>query len=146
MSDMDIRQLSSDYSVSPQIDPSDMPAIASAGFKTVINNRPDSENPPDLQAENIKSAAEAAGLNFVDNPFGSMGLGLEVIERQGDAINASNGPVLAYCRSGTRSATIWAFAKAGDLTTDEILAATASAGYALDGLQPQLDAMARHPD
>lgn len=146
MSDMDIRQLTPDYSVSPQISPEDMAAIATAGFRTVINNRPDSEIPPDMNAARMAAAAADAGLTYVDNPFGSMGLGLDVIERQRDAISESNGPVLAFCRTGTRSATIWAFASAGVIPTEDILKATAGAGYGLDGLQPQLDAMAGEPD
>jgi len=142
MSELDIRPLSPGYAVSPQIAPADMEAIAAAGFRTVICNRPDTEVSPDYHTARMAEAAEAAGLTYVDNPFGAMGLGLETIERQADAIGASDGPVLAYCRSGTRSATIWAFATAGEMPTDEIISALSGAGYPLDGLRPQIEAMA----
>ena len=71
-----------------------------------------------------------------------MGLGLDTINRQAAAIDDAKGPVLAYCRTGTRSATIWAFASAGVVSTDAILGATSAAGYALDGLRQQIEAMA----
>ena len=142
MSELDIRPLTPDYAVSPQIAPEDLTAIAQAGYTTVINNRPDSENPPELHSDAMAAAAADAGLTYVDNPFGSMGLGLDTIERQAKAIESATGPVLAFCRSGTRSATIWAFASAGSMQTDDIMSAVANAGYALDGLRPQIDALA----
>ena len=142
MSDLDIREISETYAVSPQIAPEDMAAIRARGFTTVICNRPDMENPPDLHGAAMKAAAEAAGLRFVENPFAA-GLDLSIIDRQRSAIDAAEGPVLAYCRSGTRSATVWALAEAGRSSTDDILQATARAGYPMDGMRPQLDALAQ---
>jgi uncharacterized protein (TIGR01244 family) len=142
MSDLDIRVLTEDYAVSPQIAPEDMAAIRDLGYTTVICNRPDLENPPAYHTAVMAAAAEAAGLSFVENPFAA-GLDLGIIDRQRAAIDAATGPVLAYCRSGTRSATVWALAEAGRRPTDAILDATASAGYALDGLRPQIDGLAQ---
>lgn len=144
MSQMDIRAVTADYAVSPQIAPSDMAAIKEAGFSTVISNRPDGEVTPDLYNAALAEAAAAAGLTFVENPFGAMGLGLETISRQAEAIAASEGAVLAYCRSGTRSATIWAFAAAGKMDTDAIIDALRKAGYPLDGMRPQIEAIAQN--
>jgi len=141
MSELDIHPVTPDYAVSPQISPADMPAIAQAGFRTVISNRPDSEVPPDLYNARMAEAAEAAGLTFVENPFGAMGIGAETIARQSDAMAASDGPVLAYCRSGTRSATIWAFAAAGRMESERILQSVAEAGYPMEGLRPQIEAL-----
>ena len=142
MSDLDIREISETYAVSPQIAPEDMAAIRARGFTTVICNRPDAENPAELHSAPMKAAAEAAGLQFVENPFAA-GLDLSIIDRQRAAIDAAEGPVLAYCRSGTRSATVWALAEAGRRPTDDILRATASAGYPMDGLRPQIDGLAQ---
>jgi uncharacterized protein (TIGR01244 family) len=61
---MQINTLSDDYSVSPQIEVSDVPSIMQAGFKSVICNRPDQENPEPRQIEAIKAAVEAAGMEF----------------------------------------------------------------------------------
>lgn len=142
MSTLEIRVLTEDYAVSPQVAPEDMAEIRARGYTTVICNRPDAENPPDLHTAAMAEAARAAGLGFVENPFAA-GLDLSIIDRQRAAIDAAEGPVLAYCRSGTRSATVWALAEAGRRPTDEILRATASAGYPMDGLRPQIDGLAQ---
>jgi uncharacterized protein (TIGR01244 family) len=139
---MDIRPLTPTYAVSPQISPEDLPLIAEAGFSTVICNRPDAENPPEWQAAAMAEAAAAAGLQFHNLPLTHQTMTPENVARQRDLIDAASGPVLAYCASGTRSSVIWSLGQAGHLSTDQILAATAQAGYQLDQLRPALDAMA----
>jgi uncharacterized protein (TIGR01244 family) len=139
---MDLRQITDSYSVSPQIAPTDMAALAQAGFATVICNRPDGENPSPLQAAAMQAAAEAAGLQFVFNPVIGGQMTLENVEEQRDAIDASEGPVIAYCASGNRSTVVWALGQAGDLPTDEIVARGEAWGYQLDWLRPQLEALA----
>ncbi|PRY78985.1 uncharacterized protein (TIGR01244 family) [Yoonia maritima] len=139
---MDIRQISPTYAVTPQIDVADIPAIVAAGFTTIICNRPDSEVPPSHSAAVIKAAAKAAGLNFVINPITHQGLNMEMVNAQNAAMETSSGPTLAYCASGTRSSIVWSLGKAGDLPTDDIIAATTAAGYDLGGMRGQLDALA----
>lgn len=139
---MDIRKLTPAYAVSPQIDPEDMPAIAAAGYTTVINNRPDMEIPPSHHAEVMQAAAQAAGLTLVTLPVTHMTLNAQTVAAQKDAMVSSRGPVLAYCASGTRSSILWALGQAGNMATDEIVAKAAAAGYDLSGLAPQLDAIA----
>ena len=139
---MDIRPLTPHYAVSPQISPEDLPLIAEAGFSAVICNRPDAENPPEWHAAAMAEAAQAAGLQFHNLPLTHQTMTPENVARQRDLIDAAIGPVLAYCASGTRSSVIWSLGQAGNLSTDEILAATAQAGYQLDQLRPALDAMA----
>jgi uncharacterized protein (TIGR01244 family) len=139
---MDIRPLTPHYAVSPQISPDDLPLIAEAGFSAVICNRPDAENPPEWHASAMAEAAQAAGLQFHNLPLTHQTMTPENVARQRDLIDAATGPVLAYCASGTRSSVIWSLGQAGHLSTDEILAATAQAGYQLDQLRPALDAMA----
>lgn len=126
---MDIRTLTPDYAVSPQIDPADLGAIAAAGFTTVICNRPDGEVPPDLAAAALRRATEAAGLRFVENPMLPGTLDPETLRRQADALGSATGPVLAYCASGNRSAILWSLVRATDLGADGVLAATSAAGY-----------------
>lgn len=138
---MDIRRISPDYAVSPQIEPEDLPEIAAQGFRTVVCNRPDPEVPVELSSEAMRIAAEAAGLRFVDNPVTHPTMTPERIAAQAEAMR--EGPVLAYCASGTRSSVLWSLAQAGSLPTDEIVAATARAGYDLSGLRPRLDLLAR---
>lgn len=139
---MDIRPLTPHYAVSPQISPEDLPLIAEAGFSAVICNRPDAENPPEWHAAAMAEAAQAAGLQFHNLPLTHQTMTPENVARQRDLIDAATGPVLAYCASGTRSSVIWSLGQVGHLSTYEILAATAQAGYQLDQLRPALDAMA----
>ncbi len=139
---MDLRPITETYSVSPQMEPTDMAALAEMGVTTVICNRPDGENPGPLQAAAMQEAAEAAGLHFVFNPITGGAMTLQNVEEQAEAMAAADGAVVAYCASGNRSSIVWALGQAGNLSTDEILAATQAAGYDLSGLRPQLDAMA----
>ena len=134
---MDMRRITPNYSVSPQIAPDDMPDIAAAGFRTVICNRPDSEIPVELSSEVMRIAAEAAGLKFVDNQVTHQTMSPERVRTQAEAM--ADGPVLAYCASGTRCSVLWSLVQAGTLSIDEILQATARAGYDLSGLRPRLD-------
>ena len=139
---MQINTLSDDYSVSPQIEVSDVPSIMQAGFKSVICNRPDQENPEPRQIEAIKAAVEAAGMEFAENVFDPSSFGPDKIERQAELLAQLPSPVFAYCASGNRCSIVWAFAQAGRIATDTILDATTQAGYQLAHLRPQLEMLA----
>ncbi|MEX0340210.1 MAG: TIGR01244 family sulfur transferase [Arenibacterium sp.] len=136
---MDIRQITPQYSVSPQIGPEDLPAIAAAGFTRVICNRPDIEVPPSHQSAAIQAATEAAGLEFKVLELTHPTMSAERAAAQLALIEGASGPVLAYCASGTRCSVIWAIAQVGHMSTDEILAATSAAGYNLENLRGGLD-------
>ncbi|MEL6959190.1 MAG: TIGR01244 family sulfur transferase [Pseudomonadota bacterium] len=140
---MDIRPLTPAYAVSPQIDPEDLPVIAEAGFTTVIDNRPDMEIPPSHRADVMEAAAQKAGLAFVVLPVTHQGLTLELVAQQAAAVTASEGPVLAYCASGTRCTIVWALAQArGGMPSDAIIAAAAAQGYDITMLRNQLETLA----
>lgn len=140
---MDIRPLTPDYAVSPQIDPEDFAAIKAAGYVRVINNRPDGEIPPSHRTDVMQAAAAAAGIDLVINPVIGGALTFANVEAQAEAIASASGPVLAYCASGNRSSICWALAKAGSLPTDDLIAIPARFGYSLEGLRPQIDALAK---
>jgi uncharacterized protein (TIGR01244 family) len=140
---MQIRELQPGYAVSPQIETSDMAALAAAGFGTVINNRPDAENPAERHAGAMRAAAAAVGLTFVDNPISPGQITLRNVEIQREAIDAAGAPVFAYCASGNRSSIVWAFAQAGRHDTDVLIAAAAKWGYALEQFRRQIDSLAR---
>lgn len=142
MPGMDLRRITADYAVAPQIDPSDMALLAAEGFTTVICNRPDDEVAPELQMAAMRAAATAAGLRFVDNPVVNGGLTIEMVEGQARAIEEAKGQVFAYCRSGTRSTIVWALSQAGNLPTDDMISAAAQAGYDLTGMRGQIEALA----
>lgn len=140
---MQTRQITPRYSVSPQIIPEDFRAIAEAGFRRVICNRPDSENPAELQSDAMRVAAEAAGLEFEVLPLTHQTMTPDNIAVQDRLVAEASGPVLAYCASGTRCTVIWSLgrAMADEMSTDDILKTAADAGYQLDGLRPTLDAI-----
>ncbi|RMH44905.1 MAG: TIGR01244 family phosphatase [Alphaproteobacteria bacterium] len=136
------RKLTDDYAVAPQISTDLLSAIAEAGYRTLIDNRPDIEVAPPEASDAMAEAARAAGLAFVYNPVSGGMLTPENIATQANAIDASDGPVLAYCRSGNRSSIVWAFAMAGRLPTDEIIRRVEAAGYPIAQLAPQIEAFA----
>jgi uncharacterized protein (TIGR01244 family) len=139
---MNIRYLTPDFAVAPQISVSDIVGIKEAGFVAVICNRPAMESMPMDQPEAISAAVTGAGLTFVDNPLTSGQLSMDHIETQAQAMS---GKTLAYCASGTRSAILWALAVAGKLPTDDILAAMDKAGYPMPQLRGQIDMLASPP-
>ena len=140
---MDIRPLTSDYAVSPQIEPGDLPALKAAGYTCVIDNRPDGEIPPHLHTTERRHASEALGLTFVANPVIGGMLTMDNVTAQRTAIQAASGPVLAYCASGNRSSVVWALALAGTRPADDLVGIPARFGYQLDHLRPQIEALAQ---
>ncbi len=142
-SQMEIRALTPDYAVSPQIALTDLAAIKAAGYTTVIDNRPDGEIPAELSAKEMARAAEAAGLAFVLNPVIAGALSSMNVEVQRAAIEAAPGPVFAYCASGNRSSILWLMMQAGERDADSLIAITAQHGYDHRGLKGQLEALAQ---
>ena len=139
---MDIRHLSADYAVSPQIATEDIATLKARGFATVICNRPDPEIPADIHAAVIGPLVEAAGMAFVVNPVIGGALTTANVAAQAAAIAAATGPVFAYCASGNRSSIIWALSQAGTRSADELIGAGAKFGYQLEGLRSQIEALA----
>ncbi len=135
---MDIRPLTPDYAVSPQIDPEDLPAIKAAGYVMVIDNRPDGEIPPHLHTEAMRAAAEALGLAFVANPVIGGALTMQNVTAQAEAMAAAKGPVFAYCASGNRCSIVWALTQAGKRPADDLINTAARFGYNLEHLRPHL--------
>ena len=111
---MSIQSLTADFAVAGQISPEDLPAIAAAGFKSVICNRPDGEAGPSQPAYSaIEQAAVAAGLQVRYLPAISGQVTPEHGAQLACLLDELHGPVLAYCRSGARSANMWQLAQAG---------------------------------
>lgn len=135
---MEVKRINDRFSVSPQISPEDVAAIKAAGFATIVNNRPDGEAPGQPASADIENAARAAGLDYHAIPLGREGVSAEMVERTRAALDAANGPVFAFCRSGTRSTTLWALSQAGRLDADEIISSAARAGYDVSHLAGHL--------
>lgn len=139
---LDLRRLTDAYTVAPQIEPSDLATLKTAGFAVVINNRPDGEIGADLQADAMARAAAAAGLVYVFNPVVPGQFTVDLVARQRAAIEAAQGPVLAYCASGNRSTVVWELVYAGRMATDDMLAIAAENGYSHEQFRPLIEAFA----
>lgn len=128
-------------SVSPQIAPEDVAAAAAQGFRCIVNNRPDGESFDQPPGADIAAACAAAGLDYVAIPIDHTGFNLDQVEAMVGAL--ARGPVLAFCRSGTRSCNLWALAAAkqgGDPAA--IIAAAGQGGYNVAGLSQLLKQLA----
>lgn len=108
----DIRKVTDDFSVAPQITLDDADAAAKAGFKLMINNRPDGEEPGQPTSAEMEAAARKAGLDYAYIPVVGRPTP-EQVDAVRAAVEQADGPVLAYCRSGTRSIVTWSIGQAG---------------------------------
>lgn len=128
---MDYKVVTDQFAVAPQISPDNIEEIKSLGYKVVINNRPDEETPGQPGTDDIRSLCENAGLQYYHLPIQSGTLPVEAIDQTRDLLNKIEGPVFAYCRSGTRSITLWALSQIGHQPSDQVISAVEKAGYDL---------------
>ena len=131
---MDLRAINATLSVSPQILASDLQKIADQGYRAVICNRPDGEGADQPTFEEIEEAAKAVGLEARYVPVEAGKVQDADADAFATAMDELPKPVLAYCRTGTRSATLWSLTQAKTLSVADILAATKSAGYDMAGV------------
>lgn len=132
---MDMRQITPRFFAAPQISADDMTEIAASGIKLVVCNRPNMEIPPSHHCEVLAEAARAAGLEFAVQPLTHQTMTPDVIAANRALMDACDGPVLAYCASGTRSTIAWALAAAQDMPADQIIQAARAGGYDLENLR-----------
>lgn len=129
-----LRKVTPDFSVADQIAVADLAAIAAAGFRTVICNRPDREAADQPSAAAIGTEARRLGLAFHDIPVISGRMTGDNVTAFAAALAAAEAPVLAYCRSGTRSITLWSLSQSGKRPAAEIVGLAAAAGYDMSGV------------
>ena len=139
----DFRQLSQSVLASPQITTADLAAAADRGVTLVINNRPDGEAPDEPQGTEIEAAARALGMDYVAIPITHAGFSAPQVAAMRQALDNAAGPVLTYCRSGTRSTLLWSLAQAqAGIDLDEIAGAAQSAGYDVSPVRQVMDVLA----
>jgi uncharacterized protein (TIGR01244 family) len=131
----DFRRVTDDFTTAPQISLADVAEAARLGFKTVISNRPDGEEPGQPTAAEVEAAARAAGLAFFHVPVRG-GPTPEQVDQTKAILAQADGPVLAFCRSGTRSIVTWSLSQAetGAHTPAELVGLGRTAGYDLSGV------------
>ncbi len=122
-------------SVAGQITAADVATAKAQGFATIVNNRPDGEQGGQPGGDEIAAAAQAAGLGYVAIPVTHAGIAPAQVEAMAAALDGAAGPVLAFCRSGTRSTMLWALAEAKrGRDPDELVRLAGAAGYDVGGL------------
>jgi uncharacterized protein (TIGR01244 family) len=132
----DIHSVTDDFAVAPQIDLGDLQALAAQGFRLVINNRPDGETLGQPTSAEVEQAARAAGMDYRYIPVRG-GPGPAEVAAVNEAVARAEGPVLAFCRSGTRSIVTWALAQLmAGTPRDELIELGRGAGYELSGVLP----------
>jgi len=141
---MDLHQITEDLTVTGQIDPAEIPLLAAQGIRSIICNRPDGEVPEQAPFRMVEQAAAASGIEALYLPVVSNAITEADAEAFGEALEELPKPILAYCRSGTRSAVLWALSQAaGKRPIQDILSEAAQAGYDLSALSPRLEKMRR---
>ena len=137
------RQLTDQVFVSPQINLAEVAEAAAQGVTLIINNRPEGESDDQVSGAEIETAARAAGMDYAAIPVTHAGFSQWQMEAMAKALGEASGPVLAYCRSGTRSTLLWALAEASRGRNPGVLAAqAAAAGYDLTPVREMLDVLA----
>lgn len=138
------RKLTDRIFVAPQISVEQVAEAKAQGVTVIVNNRPDDEEPGQVNGAEIEAAAKDAGIAYVAVPVAHGGFSPWQLDGMAGALDkAGNGKVLAYCRSGTRSTLLWALtrARAGD-NADVLSAQAAAAGYDITPVRQIMDTLA----
>jgi uncharacterized protein (TIGR01244 family) len=131
----DFRRVTDDFTTAPQISLADVAEAARLGFKTVINNRPDGEEPAQPPSAEVEAAAKAAGLAYHHIPVTGRPTP-DQVDQTRELLSTAEAPILAFCRSGTRSIVTWSLAQAtsGAQSPSDLIALGRNAGYDLSGV------------
>jgi uncharacterized protein (TIGR01244 family) len=131
----EFRKVTDGFSVAPQIGIGDVARAAESGFVLVINNRPDGEAPDQPASAEVEAAARALGLDYAFIPVRGAPTPEQIADEQA-VLAKADGPVLAFCRSGTRSIVTWSLgqARAGACSREELIRLAAAAGYDLSNV------------
>jgi sulfide:quinone oxidoreductase len=134
------------FAVSGALAPEDFATLAALGFRSVINNRPDGEEPGQLTGRDEAALAAAAGLGYRFVPAAKLDLFSDgVVTAMQSALRELDGPVLAHCKAGMRSAIAWAAASSHAEPLDDVLQKVAAAGFDFDFLRDDFEALVLPP-
>ncbi|MFB9047127.1 TIGR01244 family sulfur transferase [Sphingobium indicum] len=132
------KRLSDRLSVTPQIDPAGMQDLAAAGFRSVISNRPDGEDPDQPDWATIEQAARRAGMEARHIPVTPGAITNEDAARFRAALEELPEPIVGFCRTGARSTSLWALSNTDQRPAEELIRAAADAGYDIAALRDRL--------
>jgi sulfide:quinone oxidoreductase len=140
---MELRKLTEDLFVSPQIEPADIPLLAAQGIRAIVCNRPDGESPDQPGVKTVEAAAEAHGIKMIYQPVVSSAISDADADAFAKALEDLPKPVVAYCRSGTRCTVLWSLSEAGKRPARDILLSAMRAGYDMTPIMPRLEQLQR---
>lgn len=131
-----IVSLTETLSVAPQIAASDIPDIAALGYRVLINNRPDAEEPGQLASDEARGVAERSGLAYEYLPVTAATLTIAEVDAFGQLLAGLEGPILAHCRSGTRCYLLWAATqvRGGKASAADLIRQAAEKGFDISAL------------
>lgn len=139
----EFREVTPAFWASPQIGLADITEAQARGIRLIVNNRPEGEADDQVPGADIEAAARAAGLDYLAIPVSPGGFSEDQVHAMADALARAQGPVLAYCRSGTRSTLLWSLAQAQNgRAPDAIATDAARAGYDVAPIRPLLEMLA----
>lgn len=137
------RQITDTVFASPQIGTDAIAEAKALGIVRIINNRPEGESEDQTPGAEIEAAARAAGMDYVAIPVTHAGFSEAQVDAMAQALDDAQGPVLAYCRSGTRSTLLWALARARAGDSPEAIAShAAAAGYDVGPVRQLIEMLA----
>ena len=137
---METKELTPQLSVAAQIRASDLQTFAQQGFKTIINNRPDKEVQDQPLSADLAIEASRLGLVFIEVPVNASGVTDQNVLDFGKQLAAAVAPVLAFCRTGTRSTILWALHTAMTRDVEFVMDTAKRAGYDLSTCKARLEA------
>ena len=139
----EFREITPSFWASPQICLADVAEAQARGIKLIVNNRPEGETDDQLPGEEVEAAARKAGIAYLAIPVSPGGFSEDQVNVMAEALAQASGPVLAYCRSGTRSTLLWSLAQAqGGRAPEQIAADAARGGYDVAPIRPLLEMLA----
>ena len=137
---MNPKKLADDLLVTSQITLSDIDDAAAAGVRSIINNRPDGEEPDQPPSAALEARAREHGIAYHHIPIAGGNFDDASVHAFAKVQQAATGETLAFCRTGTRSTTLWALSQAGKRPAEALIGAARDAGYDLKALRPRLEA------
>jgi len=135
---MQVKRLTPELAVGPQVDPADVDTIAALGFRSIIVNRPDGEAPDQPDFASIEAAARRHGLDARHVPVVASAIADSDVDKFSQAMSELPKPAFAFCRTGTRSTLLWALSNEHSLTPDERMRIAAANGFDLGAFRDRI--------
>lgn len=132
-------RLSDGLYVGPAPEAPDLIKLQAAGFRTIINNRPDTDQSLKLTSAEMAAQSAGLGIQYAHIPIEGTNPLEKDVKAFSDALNSCPHPIFAYCQSGGRSASLWALAAVGEHDTDTLITMCRNIGFDVSGLRTKMD-------